>query len=171
MSPILFKLYGEYLTKEAMEGSTDFKIRGQVISNVKYANDLVLLTKEKVVLQGMTVRLTEIGRRYGMESNVQKAMVMRISRQPLPIQIMIDQKQLDNVKYSNYLGNTITNYARCTWEIKFKIAIAKAAFNKKIILTSILDLNLRKKLVKCHIWSTALYGTETWTLQEIPGTF
>jgi hypothetical protein len=28
-----------------------------------------------------------------------------------------------------------------------------------------LDLNLRKKLVKCYIWSMALYGAETWTLR------
>jgi len=27
-----------------------------------------------------------------------------------------------------------------------------------------LDLNLRKKLVECYIWSMALYGAETWTL-------
>jgi hypothetical protein len=32
--------------------------------------------------------------------------------------------------------------------------MAKAAFNKKnILVTSTLDLNLRKKLVKCYIWS------------------
>jgi len=30
-----------------------------------------------------------------------------------------------------------------------------------------LDLELRKKLVKCNIWSTALYGTETWTLGAV----
>ena len=44
--------------------------------------------------------------------------------------------------------------------------MAKAAFNKKkALFTSKLDLNLRKKLVKCYIWSMALYGAETWTLQ------
>jgi hypothetical protein len=26
-------------------------------------------------------------------------------------------------------------------------------------------LNLRNKLVKCYIWSMALYGAETWTLR------
>jgi len=26
-------------------------------------------------------------------------------------------------------------------------------------------LELRKRLVKCYIWSIALYGAETWTLQ------
>ena len=28
-----------------------------------------------------------------------------------------------------------------------------------------LDLDLRKKLVKCYIWSMVLYGAETWTLR------
>ncbi|GFG32872.1 hypothetical protein Cfor_02490 [Coptotermes formosanus] len=46
--------------------------------------------------------------------------------------------------------------------------MAKAAFNKKKTpFTSTLDLNLRKKLVKCYIWSTALYGAETWTLRTV----
>jgi hypothetical protein len=44
--------------------------------------------------------------------------------------------------------------------------MAKAEFNKKKnIFTSKLDLNLRKKLVKCYIWSVALYGAETWTIR------
>ena len=44
--------------------------------------------------------------------------------------------------------------------------MAKAAFNKKkTLFTSKLDLNLRKKLIKCYIWSTAFYGAETWTLR------
>jgi hypothetical protein len=44
--------------------------------------------------------------------------------------------------------------------------VAKAAFYKKrTLFTSTLDLELRKKLVKCYIWSIALYGAETWTLR------
>jgi hypothetical protein len=30
-----------------------------------------------------------------------------------------------------------------------------------------LDLELRKKLVKCYVWSIALYGAETWTLRAV----
>jgi len=26
---------------------------------------------------------------------------------------------------------------------------------------------LRKKVVKCYTWTTALYGAETWTLQKV----
>jgi hypothetical protein len=47
-------------------------------------------------------------------------------------------------------------------------AMAKAAFNKKrALFTSTLDFELRKKLVKCYIWSIVLYGAETWTLRAV----
>jgi hypothetical protein len=56
----------------------------------------------------------------------------------------------------------------CTREIKSRIAMAKAAFNKeKTLFTRKLDLNLRKKLVKWYIWSIALYGAETSTLRKV----
>ena len=79
---------------------------------------------------------------------------------------MIGQKQLDNVECFNYFGSMLTNDGRCTGEIKSRIAMAKVAFNKKkTLFTSKLDLDLRKKLIKCHIWSMALYGAETWALR------
>jgi hypothetical protein len=57
----------------------------------------------------------------------------------------------------------ITTDARRTREIKSRIVMAKAAFNKITLCTSELDLS---RLVKCYIWSTALYGAETWTLRK-----
>ena len=98
------------------------------------------------MLQGMNDKLTEFGSYYGMEMNVEKTKVMRISRQPSPVIIMIDQKQLENVECFKYLGSMLTNDGRCTCEIKCRIAMAKAAFSKKkTLFTSKLDLNLRKK--------------------------
>jgi len=72
LSPILFNLYSECLTKEALGGFGGFKIGGQIIHTVKYADDLVLLAKEVKVLQDMIGKLNEIGRCYGMEINVEK---------------------------------------------------------------------------------------------------
>jgi len=46
LSPIMFNLYSEYRTKEALEGLGDYKIGGQIIHTVKHADDLVLLAKE-----------------------------------------------------------------------------------------------------------------------------
>ena len=67
LSPIVFNLYSECLTKEALEGFGDFKIEGQITHTVKYAYDLVLLAKEEKVLQDMIDTQIGIERCYGME--------------------------------------------------------------------------------------------------------
>ena len=62
----------------------------------------------------------------------------------------------------------LTNDGRYTGEIKRNIAMAKAAFNKnRALFTGTLDLELRKKLVKCYIWSIALYGVESGTIRAV----
>jgi len=100
----------------------------------------------------MIDKLIEIGRCNGMEMNVGKTKVMRISRQPFPVKIMIEQKQLENVESFKYLSSTLTNDGRCTCAIQSRIAMAKAVFNKKrALFTSTMDLKLRKKLVECYI--------------------
>jgi hypothetical protein len=65
----------------------------------------VPLAKEE---KGMSNRLTEIVRSCGMEMKEEKSKVVRISRQPSPTNIMIDQKQLKKVEYFKYLGSAIT---------------------------------------------------------------
>jgi hypothetical protein len=74
---------------------------------------------------------------------------------------------MDNVEYFNYL-DSITNDARCTSEIKPRVTMATPAFNKKrALFTSKLDFHLREKLVKCYIWSIALYGAKTVILRKV----
>jgi hypothetical protein len=75
----------------------------------------------------------------------EKTKVMRIPREPSPLQIVTDQKELENVEYFNYLGSMVTNDARCTGEIESRLAMTKTGFNrKKTVFTSKLDLNCIK---------------------------
>jgi hypothetical protein len=67
---------------------------------------------------------------YGMEMNVEKTMVTRVSRQFWPIQVVIYQKLLVNGDYFNYLGSVITSDVRCRWEIKSRISMENAFSNK-----------------------------------------
>jgi len=65
---------------------------------------------------------------------------------------MIDQKQLEDVETFKYLGSVLTNNGRCTCEIKSRITMAKAAFNKKrALFTSTLDLNEEQTNKKLHL--------------------
>ena len=56
---------------------------------------------------------------------------MRLLKQQSPVQIIIDQKQLQNVEYFHYLSTMITNDARCTRGITFKISVKGGFDNKK----------------------------------------
>jgi len=64
-----------------------------------------------------------------------------------------DQKLLQNVEYFNCLGSILINDARNTREIKSRIDMAKAAFNKEALFTSKLDCKLRKKPVSATFGS------------------
>jgi hypothetical protein len=63
---------------------------------VKYAVDLVIIAEDERILQGSIDRLIKIGRCYGIEMNVGRNKVMRISGKPSSVQIVTDQKQLEN---------------------------------------------------------------------------
>ena len=76
---------------------------------------------------------------------------MSVSRINESLQIKVNKRDLKEVGHFKYLGN-----------VKTRIAIAKEAFNRKIsLLTSKLNFELRKELVRCYVWSIALYGSET----------
>ena len=99
------------------------------------------MAKEEKVPQGVIDKLIEVGRCCGMEINVEKTKVIRISRQTSPVTIMVNQTQLGSVECFKYLGSMLTNDGRCTCEIKCRISMAKAAFNKKkTLFTGKLDL-------------------------------
>jgi hypothetical protein len=66
----LFNLYSEQLNKDVLEGLGDFKVLGEATDTVKYAVELLMLAEEETVIQGVTERLTDVGRCYGMEMNV-----------------------------------------------------------------------------------------------------
>ena len=62
----------------------------------------------------------------------------------------------------------MTDDGKCTCEIKSRIAMAQAAFNKKrALFTGTMDLTSRKNLLNCYIWSIGLYGAENWTLLAV----
>jgi len=111
---------------------------------------------------------TDLNSEMLWHGNVEKNRVMRVSRQPAAVEIMTDQ-QLENVEYFTYLGSMITNDASCRSEIKSRIAVAKAAFNKqKTVFTRKLDLQSTSVMNGVVLW---------WNLNisesrsEIPGKF
>jgi hypothetical protein len=61
----------------------------------------------------------------------------------------------------------LINDAIHTHKIKSRMSRATAAFNKKTVFATKMDLNLRKKLIKCYVWNIILYGAKTFTCQKV----
>ena len=62
----------------------------------------------------------------------------------------------------------ITEDARCEVEVKRRIGIAKKTFSdmRNLLANSKLSIKTRKNMMKTYIWSTLLYGVESWTLSR-----
>jgi len=45
--------------------------------------------------------------------------------------------------------------------------MGRAILITKSVFTIKWDLNLRKKLLKCYVWSIAVCGTETWAVRKV----
>ena len=68
------------------------------------------------------------------------------------MQIEVNNRELKEFDYFKYLGNVLTRDGYCTKKIKMRIVTAKEAFNRKMsLLTSKLNIELKKKLVRCSL--------------------
>jgi len=63
---------------------------------------------------------------------------------------------------------TVSDDGYCEKEIASTIGMAKKVFqNKRKLFTGKMNLKLKKRIVKCLVWSVATYAAETWTLREV----
>ena len=118
----------------------------------------------------MMNRLVDTGRKYGMEININKAQVMRVSMSNESLQIKVNNRELKEVDHftSKYLGNVLIRDGYYTREIRMRIANTKEAFNRKIsILINKSNIDLNNKLVMCYIEIIALCDSETWTPRKL----
>ena len=169
LSPNLFNLYTEKIFRE-VEDMKKENIGGVNINNLRYADDRVSLTEGPMFLQTLLTAVHEKGKPYGMEMNIIKTKSMVISRKkPVPnISISVEGKPIHQVDRMVYLGYMATEDGKCDKEIKRRIGIVRIAFESIAkILTSRSSIELRSRIAKCHIWSTLLYGAETWTLTKV----
>jgi len=101
-------------------------------------------------------------------NNVKKTKVMCISHTGNhKLKILVEGQRVEQVTQFKYLGSVISSDGYCEKDIRSRIVMGKQAFgNKKKLLTGDMNLDLKKKIVKCTIWSVVLYGAETWTMTQ-----
>ena len=63
-----------------------------------------------------------------------------------------------------YQGSMFTSAGRCVQYVRRRIGMAKSAFPSLEKVMKSRDIKLRIRVLKCYVWSTLLYESETWTL-------
>ena len=148
-----------------MDGLEGVKFNGVNLTNLRYADDAVILADSEKSLQTMMSSLNEKCKEYGMAINAKKTMVMVMgTKTDTKCDIKIDGLTLEQVKKYKYLGSWITEDVRCDTEINTRIAMAKAAFwqNKEIMRRNIRQ-ETKLKLLNCYVFSVLNYDCESWT--------
>jgi len=171
MSPDLFSLYSEMILR-TIENEPGVKIGGQNLSNLRYADDTVLLADSEDKLQNLINIVNEQSKKYGMELNEKKTETMVITKkreEDTPTcKIKVNGTSLKQVKSFKYLGTTITWNVQDETEVNIRIAQAKSAFNqmRSILCNKNISFKTRYRVLHCYVYPIFDYNAETWTLNK-----
>ena len=172
LSPHLFNIYSETIMRNALEnfeGTVD--VGGYKISNLRYADDIVLIASNMNGLQQLLDKVREASEKAGLFLNAKKTKTMMIQRQRAmndDEHVTINGVAVENVKEFTYLGAVFTNTYDDSLEIKRRIAIAK---NATVALNKIwkdrsITLKTKLRLLNSLVFPIASYGSECWVLKK-----
>ena len=78
LSPCLFNLYTEYIIQNAglEEAQAGIKIPGRNISNLRYADDTILMAESEDELKSLLIKVKEESEKVGLKLNIQKTKII-----------------------------------------------------------------------------------------------
>ena len=143
------------------EAQSELKIDGRNISNLRYADDTILMA-ESEELKSLLMKVKEESEKVGLKLNSQKTKIMASG--PITLWQIDEETVADFI----FLGSKIPADGDCSHEIKRHLL-----FRRKFLTTldSILksrDITLPTKvhLVKAMVFPIVMYGCESWTIKK-----
>ena len=78
LSPCLFKLYAEYIIRNAglEKEQAGIKIAGRNINNLRYADDTTLMAEREEELKSLLMKVKEESEKVDLKLNIQKSKIM-----------------------------------------------------------------------------------------------
>ena len=166
MSPCLFNLYAEYITRSAEqdEAQAGIKISRRNINNLRYVDDTTLMAGREEDLN-LLMKVKEESEKIGLKLNIQKTKIMASD----PITSWeINGEPVETVRHFIYLGSRITADGDCSHEIKRCLLLGRKAMTNLDSILKNRDITLLTKvcLVKAMVFPVVIYGCESWTIKK-----
>ena len=146
------------------EAQIGIKIAGGNISNLRYADDIILMA-EKEELKSLLMKVKEESEKPDLKLNIQKT---KITASCSITSWQIDGEKMETATDFILGGSKITADGDCTHEIKrYLLFRRKVVINLDSIFKS-RDITLPTKfcLVKTMVFPVVMYGCESWTIKK-----
>ena len=162
MSPCLFNLYVEYITRNAGldEAQAGIKIAGRNNNNLRYGDDTTLMA-ESEELKSLLMQVKEESEKIDLNLNIQKTKVMASGS---ITSWQIDGETMETVTDFNLEGSKIIADVECSHEIKRCLLLGRK------VMTNLdkRDITLPTKvcLVKAMVFPVVMYGYESWIIKK-----
>ena len=147
------------------EAQTGIKIARKNISNIRYADDTLLMTEGKHELKILLIKIKQKSEKVGLKCNIQKTNIMTSG----PITSwQIDGETKKTVRYFIFWGFKVTTDGDCSHEIKICFHLRRKAMKNldSILKSRDITLPIKVCLVKAVVFPGVMYGCESWTIKK-----
>jgi hypothetical protein len=164
MSPKLFNAVLESVFRSLKWENYGIQIENRRLSNLRFADDVVLFAESKNELIEMIQSLKVASKTVGLEMNEEKSKIINNSGDD---DYYVDGSKIEVVEDYKYLGQVISFKNRQSKEVDVRISAAWRSFwALKSFLLSELPMFHKRKLMDCVILPIFTYGAQTWSLSK-----
>ena len=164
---LLFNLYADYIMRNTglEEAQAGIKIARRNINNLRYADDITLMTESEEELKSLLMTVKEESEKVGLKLNIQKTKIMASG----PVTSwQTDGETVETVADFIFLGSKITADDDCSHEIKRQLFLGRKVMTNLDSILKSRDITLPTKVfvVKAMVFPVVMYGCESWTVKK-----
>ncbi|RZF38840.1 hypothetical protein LSTR_LSTR013781 [Laodelphax striatellus] len=142
----------------------------RMLQYMAYADDVVLIARNKQTLRDAFKQLNERSAHFGLSINESKTKYLESSRtrQVVERSVILDDYSFERLNSFKYLGSVITDDNNVEADIKAKLAAGNRCY---YALSQYLRSKTLSRKIKIEIYNTIIkpvcvYGAETWVLTK-----
>ena len=141
------------------EAQAGIKIARRNINNLRYADEITLMTESKEELKSLLMKVKEESENIGLKLNIQKT---KIIASDSITSWQIEGETMETVKDFIFLGSKITADGDCSHEIKRPLLLGRKAMTNLVSTLKSRDITLLTKvhLLKAMVSPVVMYGYE-----------
>ena len=169
LSPLLFAVLIDYVMKETTGDrrmGIDW-VENKHLSDMEYADDVVLISRSIEELQTLMNGLEENGKRVGLKVNINKTKAMKTD-ESLVGSLKLENRDINEVNTFKYLGAIIRKDGSLEDEFTERLKKGNQVMGRlsKIWKSHRLSIHTKIKLYISLVRSVLTYGNESWYCNE-----